>query len=339
VISLSGDGRVLVAGERLLFANKGTSNVTRFWDARTLQPLAPLVRPAVSAPSFPGQMDRGTYVAALSPNAKTLVWSSLVSGYQAVDLTTQRPLWTTRCTLRQVSNGQMPGGAAFSPDGQLLALRNHRRSVWIQKVKSGQYVAAWNTRFPSEAEFEFSPRGRYFASPTGRPPWSGWKKAPRQHGGAIELRRVSDWKIQRVFPLSGIASIAFSPDEKSVLGVANLYAEPHDPKAPGSLIRCFDSATGQVKWQIDSRNSDIARRYRFLMDAAYSPDGRFVAVVSPGAELFLLNAANGQLHRTLRFPFSQVSNSGTPHALAFSPDGKRLFARGSDAVLVWDLEP
>jgi len=52
----------------------------------------------------------------------------------------------------------------------------------------------------------------------------------------------------------------------------------------------------------------------------------------------LLDTTTGRQKETRRIPASQKSNSILPDALAFSPDGKRLFARGADAILFWDLK-
>jgi len=98
-------------------------------------------------------------------------------------------------------------------------------------------------------------------------------------------------------------------------------------------------ATGKIQWELDSRTNEADPRFRFLQDACFSPDGATVALLtSAGRQVFLLDATTGRQKETLRIPASQESNSFLPHAIAFSPDGKRLFARGKSAVLVWDLE-
>jgi WD40 repeat protein len=69
---------------------------------------------------------------------------------------------------------------------------------------------------------------------------------------------------------------------------------------------------------------------------AYSPDGKYLATAGPGTDLLLLDAAGGEVVRTLRGHGSSV------FAVAFSPDGRRLASgsledQGKGELKVWDL--
>ena len=70
---------------------------------------------------------------------------------------------------------------------------------------------------------------------------------------------------------------------------------------------------------------------------AYSPDGKYLATAGLGTDLLLLDAAGGEVVRTLR------GHSNPVVAVAFSPDGRRLASGGYDEdegkgeLKVWDV--
>lgn len=326
-IALSGNGRILVAAERPL-PSKATINMIYLWNSQTLKPLTPLTRPATL---------RGddTRYAVLSPDAKTLAWSSFRSGFTFFDLKTKHSLWTkTKVSAQDV---------AFSPDGKLAALEYVPIGVYqngligVYQARTGKMVTSW-TLHPAAGEGFccFSSKGRYFASVGARPVWEQWVKARNDSGGEIELRRTSDWQVERVFHINNAKKIAFSPDESKVLGLAPLFTSNFG--SFGSVLRCFDVTTGRVLWELDSRSKGAEPQLRFLNDACFSPDGSTLAVFANNRQVFLLDANTREIKRTLRVSAAQESTCNFPHALAFSPDGKRLFARGNSAVLVWDLD-
>jgi len=67
-----------------------------------------------------------------------------------------------------------------------------------------------------------------------------------------------------------------------------------------------------------------------LNTAAYSPDGHFIAA-GGSLGVMLWNADTGELHQVL---FSTVQNI---QSLAFTPDGTRLVAVGSNQSIVWEV--
>lgn len=319
-LALSGDGRVLVAGEGINGRSKATTNTIYLWDAHTLKPLAPFQYPASRFVTL-------TYCVAISPDAKTLAWSNLASGFKFSDLKTKRTLWKETKGSAQ--------DAAFSPDGKLVALGYGVRGIY--EARTGKLVTSWNLKpNVSDGTFLFSPQGRYFASDGARLGWNQWLKAPNDSGGDIELRRVRDWKIERVLALPNTEKLAFSPDERLLIGIAN-YRISNSVSLDGSRLRCFEVSSGKLKWDLDAHRAGANPELRTLIDACFSPDGTTVAVLPFGHKVFLLDAKTGDITRTFAIPAAQEPTSHLPHALAFSPDGKRLFARGKDAVLVWDL--
>lgn len=333
-LSLSGNGNLLVAGTQELENARIKTNTIHLWDARTLQPLPPLTRGAgrVFVPAA-GRVkyDSGTFGVTLSPDARLLAWSSVRDGFTVTDLQSRRALWSMPSkNLRAL---------AFSRDGQRLALTETGKSVQIFEARTGQTVAGWDLR-PAHGEvaFAFSPQGHYFASTGARPPWNRWAKKPNEHSGAVELRRVFDWKVERVLPMSNTFYLAFAPDERSLIAIGKRFWAPFIESPKEYLIRCFDLSTGSVKWEIEPQNPDFPEELVFVREASYSPDGTTVAVVSNLEDVILLDANSGEMQRQLPTLSTQWSGFLVPHHIAFSPDGKRLYAGSGDGVLVWDLE-
>ncbi len=88
-----------------------------------------------------------------------------------------------------------------------------------------------------------------------------------------------------------------------------------------------NSETGRELW---SNNSNP-------MAMKFSPDGKMIAALLGGVrqKIALVDAADGTVKRT----FQLDHQSGyVRNCLAWAPDGKRLFARGESAVLMWDLD-
>jgi WD40 repeat protein len=331
-ISLSADGRLLAAGGRI-DSMRAKNKSINFWDARTLKPLPSLTRPvgrSVDPFSKKTYHEFLTTAVALSPDAQTLAWGSNATGLTVTDLKTRRPLWSAKGYVKT---------ASYSPDGRWLAFNPGNRWFRIVDSRTGKNVTQWEHRDYNDDTHQFSPQGHLFASIAATPFWLEWTKARNERGGEIEVRRTSDWKIERVLPLPNTSVLAFSPDEQSIVGVGKLYRKPYssmiEPKA--IPIRCYNVSTGEVKWELDAQDPHLNPPIQSALDLCYSPDGASIAVLTSGPQLILLDANTGVCTRTLPMP-GDTSLYSLPHGLVFSPDGKRLFARGRHAVLVWDLK-
>jgi len=149
--------------------------------------------------------------------------------------------------------------------------------------------------------------------------------------------------VIRTLSLSNTQQIAFSPDAKLLLGVGVKYPVPFDGSNLGTRLRCFDVQTGRVIWERDKTPQRAASASDFdwsreVQCVCFSPDGKQIAVALNERAPMLLDAHTGAVVRTFRFYSSQGNTLYLSGALAFSPDGKRLFARGQNAVVVWDLD-
>jgi len=327
-LALSRDGRVLAAGTIQRPPYQSSANLVHLWDARTLQPLPPFIRSPLATSGL--SRDNSTYGVYLSPDGRRLMWNAFAFGLGSVDLTTRRPLWTIRTIVLETS---------ASPDGRYLCYDHY----FIIDGISGTSVARWRSG-PDVGEPEscFSPDSRLFASTSGRDYFQKWQQSPDTRGGQIELRRVGEWKVIKTLALPNTCGMAFSPDAKLLLGVWRRYTVPATPGSMGTRLRCFDVQTGRVVWERDKTSQAAASASdwdwsREVQDVCFSPDGKYIAVALYTGAPMLLDAHTGAVVRSFRFYSSQENTLYLSGALAFSPNGKRLFARGQNAVLVWDL--
>ena len=138
-----------------------------------------------------------------------------------------------------------------------------------------------------------------------------------------------------------MSSVDFSPDGKRLVSASTLgsWAKSSDFSAFAS-VRCWDVSTGKRLWQVKTPVlGGTSGDHAIVCDALFSPDGRFVAAYqNRQSQVFLLDGATGRVKATQSLGQEQTE-LGSPSALAFAPNGKRLFVRGKNAILFWDLAP
>jgi RNA polymerase sigma factor (sigma-70 family) len=133
---------------------------------------------------------------------------------------------------------------------------------------------------------------------------------------------------QQVWPL------AFSPDGRLVATNTFDYKDPskRGPLDPGSnTVRLWETATAaEVLALPDANNTRGDPNTR----AAFSPDGRLLAVAAPYHDIVLWEVAGAREVRRFK------GSGAAVRALAFSPDGRLLTSGLADATwLVWDVGP
>lgn len=326
-IALSKDGRVLVASDQQVGRAFAGVNTISCWNAQTLAPLPPLTRPITRAPRG---SDDGTLSVAVSPLGRFAGYASFGGSYSVYDRKTQTTLWKKM---------GLADSLRFSPDGKWLALNDGTYKIFDSHT--GALVESWRTSpEPGGTAFCFSSKGGFFASVAGRPAWKKWSANPNVSGGEMVSRRVKDWKILRTYGLPNTDVIAIAPDfsiDGVIAGASRIYSTQGFGFL-GSRLRCFGFLSGRLLWEIDSRKAGVDRDFRSISDLCFSPRGEVLAVLpNQPSKIWLLDQNTGAIKRTLRVPSNQQPNCVLPGGLAFSPDGTRLFARGKNAVLVWDL--
>lgn len=315
----SRNGEVLAAtgpanAKRSMTRESGT---VYLWDARTSLPIAPFT--PVRASDGHGLP---TYGLALSLDGKQIGFWHNSQDWRLYDIATQKPLWRFPAIVSD---------AEFSPEGRLLAVSNSS-NVFVLNSQNGRVQSSWaRTKGLIAQDLAWSPDGKIVAD-------LGYNE--------VLLHRVSDGHLLRRIKNLCTSSVEFSPDGKQLLATCSVQQLLKQPSDNSSLeewpkARCLDSTTGAVVWEVKGKQfgANVLSSVDDFCDAIFSPDGHTVVVYQAmDRRLFLIDSATGQTKETKNFGQDAEAISSAPHALAFSPDGKRLFARGQNAVLVWDLK-
>ena len=331
-LALSPDGTTLAAtGVGATIPQNGDIWI---WDARTLGlrvhwPGGSLNRNISVASGIPSQM-------VWSSNGKQLSFGRENEPFRGYDVASRRVLWSwgrASCFDRM----------RLSPDGLLLFVpdRDKDKAAYaplnaatgaayaLLDAATGKVQSRWRVRgFSDDPAVSFAPDGKTLASIGPRHGQSA--KHWYLDGRHIEIRRVSDGHLLQTIVAPWTRTLEFSPDGSRLLAVGE---SEHNSGVgiTGSKVVCFSVASKTPLWTYGRTRGD------FPEQAIWSPDGTSVAVAAGTNRILLLDANTGAIKTTLRDPNSVHGSSYSPR-LAYSPDGKRLFARGKNAVLVWNLD-
>lgn len=112
---------------------------------------------------------------------------------------------------------------------------------------------------------------------------------------------------------SGVTSVAFSPDGRTVASGSHDYT-----------VKLWDVATEKLKRTLEGHTGRVT-------SVPFSPDGETVASGGWDDTLRLWNAETGELKRTLE------GHTGRVWLVAFSPDGETVASGSVDGTLrLWD---
>jgi WD40 repeat protein len=277
---------------------------------------------------------------AFSPDGKTLAVGSqdgIIRFWDTVD-------WKK---IRQVqAHAQGVHSLAFSPNGRFLASAGEDGLLSLRNAATGKEVHSLCKRGPRGcSRLAFSPDSKLVA-------WT-WGAE-----GAIRLFEVATGSEVRQFKVFryGIASVAFSPDGKTLASASEStvrlwnvetakvilpFLHPQTPIASldfcandkilagvpwGTTIYCWDSITGKVLHPLGGHSA-------WLCFAAASPDGQTLFSGDRDGFLRRWDVAKGKEVHCFR-----VNKECAP--MAVSPDGKMLAAphTGQQAGRLYDME-
>jgi len=230
--------------------------------------------------------------------------------------------------------------AAFSPDGQYLVTRGSNRArVW--EVASGREMSL--TDDPALSAISFSPDGKYFTTQTGDGTLRVWEVSSGR-----EVARIVNGSERPT------VSVDFSPDGK------HFTTEPGD-----GTLRVWETSTGQevtrialgpfaqiefspdgkllatafIEDRVTVQLWEVATGLEvalispdgYLLDLSFSPDGRYLGIVSSGFSVRILEAVSGR-------EVARMGGTQDVEALSFSPDGHYVAIWSSyGTVLLWDM--
>lgn len=329
-MALSGNGEVLAAAGSIN-TRKGWklgSGTIYLWNARTAKPLT-TITPVYTRDRKGFTHGFDIYALTLSPDAKQIGFTRAAQKLWALyDTATQNELWRFPSFISD---------AEFSRDGRFIALSSDTH-ISIVNASDGRVRIQWKRNGSTKShDLAWSHDGVMVAS-------IGSYKA----NDSIEVHRVDNGKlvrrIKRAHIISGetTASVKFSPDGTRLVIAAfvgnysstdnfNLFAP----------VQCYEVATGRLLWEVKAPAfGGVNGSHVAFCDAIFSPDGLTVAAYQfyDKGKVFLLDSTTGAIKKTLQLGRVEGSGYFVPPGLAFSPDGKRLFARGKSAVGFWDLE-
>jgi WD40 repeat protein len=218
----------------------------------------------------------------------------------------------TGCEIRTLSQPMQPATRlARSPDDGALCtvgIGNICRVVDLTTGKTIRQLGSVGGMGPTQAAL--SADGRRFAT------WSA---------GANDLLTVwdaADGKelFHAATGMNFVNGLTFSPDDKT--------------------LAVFGGNQPQfVTWDVDTGKE--LRRYEsigYVGQAAFSPNGKYVAAQGADRVIRLWGLASGKQLRQFEPPASNAAAVIQAGPLAFSPDGKKLAACHGTAVRLWDVE-
>jgi RNA polymerase sigma factor (sigma-70 family) len=204
-------------------------------------------------------------------------------------------------------------GMAFSPDGKTLALVHNRKEIQLRETEGGKVVASFP--LPESAQREITGSGGGY-----------WEyRVAFSADGKTLLLGTSQGLIHR-WDLATHKELP--PLRKHHCAVAGMHtlADGRTLVSTGAdgVIRRWDLRTGRHYAEPES--------YEGHSRAAYSADGRLVAVGDSRGRIDLWDGRTGKRGRTLEQEGAAVTH------LAFAPDGKLLAAADrSGTVRFWEV--
>ena len=279
----------------------------------------------------------------LARDGRTFVTQEQLPGEWEGSPPSATSLWDVKAGTSRPLPGKLSVSGPFSPDSKTIAAvapdgDDYTTAVKLFDVATGEERLS----IPVGEKFTwidgtvFTPDGRllvgWVQTFPGRKNWQSWRSG-------LKFWDAASGKEVAWYPLdeknSGFTYRAFSPDGRT-LATTNWKGEQ-------CKLFLFDLPGKRLARAV------VLGEKTFARDPAFSPDGKWVAVMTqvalengreddeltaedlPQPRVHLIEAATGIVRETL------VAPPGPAGPACFSPDGKTLATAGSGRVLLWDL--
>jgi len=224
-------------------------------------------------------------------------------------------IWDARtgALRKQLASSGEVYAIAFAPDGKTLAGGTADGAVVVWEAASGERTRTLRVHGDRVTDVAFSPDGKLLAS--------GSPEAHDLGDGTEPMGKVILWDPQTGAPLRTLrghrSGLAFSPDGSTLASGTD--------EGPAPAIRLWDVGTGDLRQKIKADENGT------VYGIAFSGDGAAIAG-AVNATVSIWDWRSGALERAL------PADKSAALAVAFSPDGKVIFAacRDEGTAKAWD---
>ncbi len=309
-VGLSPDGKTV--------ATRGFDNILRLWDAATGKQLSSFALPVT------------TTQVAFAHDGKTVVFGGYDGVIHVAEASSGKELLKWQLVGQPNLNLM---GLAVSPDGKTVATRGYepairlwdrttgrelRQLVEQPNIVNGQPVFGY---YYGGGHMAFSPDGSTLAVVnSGSNYFEGRRSLARVMNNHLHLWDVASGKPLRKFEISGtgIASIAFSPDGRTIT------SSNHN----GTFSQ-WEAASGKERFQFKPATVG------FASVLTYSPDGRILAGACMQGQEGIVRLWDAVTGKELASQYK--GHQSMLLCLAFAADGKTLVTGSQDSTaLLWD---